>query len=628
LAGIEPVMSQRKQWLLCLGLLALLYAGHVWLKLAKIEANPSWDATDETGQFWSEFAFHYRFAKFFASHPVSDWDLLRRDRSLLWPDATNDWREFTIAMEIPVGLAYRWFQPDLPFHVWVVRYDCLVSSLSLFGVFLLAFALWRSRVTGLIAAAMYGTLYPSYGRTVLNLFPREDFALPLILLALWLTVLVLRQRETPGPKWLPSVAALAWALALASWHLTQFVFVLFVGALVLVWLRQPRVLLVPAGKRPLLAGLAVLVLAGLIVPVLQAKQFVLSPAMCALYGLAAAVWIDGSRRKQWATFFLAASAALACSLAMRQSYGEYGHVYDLFFAKLRFAGVKPADPSLLSWEARTLWEGPFNNAGWTEWWRSLQWCGPLALLAIVRCWNRDYRTPERVVFAVFALALVPFGWMVIRYFTFLGFAAAVLAAGAGIGLANWRRHAWEGSIAFVITWQVATLNVKPMQRVGPSPEEYRAVANWIRAYAAPDAVLLAHISEGPVLLAHTGRPIVLHSKFENQAVRDRFRSYLDAMYGTESDLFQFCQQYDVDYVVVDLPSYLMTGRDSRRYKADRLAPLATDCVIRRMAEEPLELQYFKLVFVEGRFAIFRVRQAVEPVVSGCAPLSFVRWKPS
>jgi hypothetical protein len=623
------VKTERKQWLLCLGLLTLLYAGHVWMKLAKIEANPTWDAKDETGQFWSEFAFHYRFAKFFASHPVSDWGLLTRDRSLLWPDETNDWRDFTIAMEIPAGVLYRWLEPDLPFHVWIVRYDCLVSSLSLVGVFLVAFALWRSHVAGLVAAALYGTLYPSYGRTVLNLFPREDFAVPLILLALWLTVLVLRREEKPGPKWLPPVAALAWVLALASWHLTQFLFVLFVGALVLVWLRQPKVLHVPAGKRALLAGLAVLVVAGLIVPVLWGKRFVFSPAMCALYGLAMAMWIDGSRRKQWATLFLTAGAVMVCGLVLRGSYGDYAHVYELFFAKLRFGGVKPADPSQLSWEARSLWEGPFNNAPLAEWWRSLQWCGPLALVALVRLWNRDHRTPERLVFAVFALTLVPFSWLVIRYFTFLGFVVAVLAAGAGMGLTGGRRHVWTGGLAFVITWQLMSVNLAPMPRVGPKPAEYRPLVTWIQKNTAPEAVLLAHISEGPVLLAHTGRRLVLHSKFENRPVRERYRAHLEAMYGTEDDLYRFCRQYRVDYVVVDLPSYLMAGSDSRRYKADRLGPLPSDCVIRRMAERPLELTRFKLVYLEGRFAVFHVSpNPVSPILSGCSGASFMRRNPS
>jgi hypothetical protein len=621
-------MSNRNQWLLCAGLLAVLCAGHVLFKLAKIEAHPTWDPVDDTGQFWSEFAFHYRYAEFFASHPVSDWGLLSRDRSVMWPETVDGWREFTIAMEIPVGLAYRWWQPATPFHVWVVRYDCVVSSLSLVGVFLLATALWRSRVTGLVAAGLYATLYPSYGRTVLNLFPREDFAVPLILLALWLSVLVLRREQGPSARWLPALpalAALAWTAALASWHLTQFLFVLWVGALTLVWLRRPGLLHDAPGHRAMGVGLMVLVAGGLIVPVLRAKLVVLSPAMCALYGLALATWIDGSRRKHRMTFFAVTLLALACGWALSGAHGEYGHVYELFFAKLRFGGVKPDDPSRLTWEARSLWEGPFNNASWSEWWRSLQWCGPLALVAMARAWRRDRRTPERVVFIVFVVVLALFAWMVIRYFTFLGFAVAVLAAGAGAGLDRRQRVAWAFLAMFVLSWQLVSLDLNPMSRVGPKPSEYRPLVNWIREHTALDAVLLAHISEGPVLLAHTGRPIVVHSKFENKAVRDRFREHLAAMYGTEDDLYGFCEKHGVQYVVVDLPSYLMKGKDSRRYKADRLGPLPADCVVRLMDERPESLRRFELVYEEGRFAVFRVARG-ENMVSGCQGVGFMRRK--
>lgn len=624
-ATTQLVMSNRKRWLLCAGLLVFLCAGHALFKIAKIEAHPTWDPQDDTGQFWSEFAFHYRYAQFFASHPVSDWGLLSRDRSVMWPETVDGWREFTIAMEIPVGLAYRWCQPATPFHVWVVRYDCVVSSLSVVGVFLLAAALWRSRVAGLVAATLYATLYPSYGRTVLNLFPREDFAVPLILLALWLSALVLRRETTASSRWLPVLAALAWTAALASWHLTQFLFVLWVGAVALVWLIRPEMLRVRVDRRALVAGLAALVAGGLIVPVLREKLVVVSPAFCALYGLALATWIDGSRRKQRTIFFGTALAALAVGLALRESYGEYAHVYELFFAKLRFGGVKPDDPSLLTWEARTLWEGPFNNASWSEWWRSLQWCGPLAVVAMARAWNRDHRTPERVVFIVFTLALAVFAWMVIRYFTFLGFIAAAMAAGAGIGLDRGQRVAWAGLAMVVLGWQLVSLDLNPMPRVGPKPAEYRPLVNWIRDNTPSDAVLLAHISEGPVLLAHTGRPIVLHSKFETRAVRDRFREHLMAMYGTEDDLYGFCEKHGVQYVVADLPSYLMTGNDSRRYKADRLGPLPADGVVRLMNEQPETLRRFELVYSEGRFAVFRVGRRTS-LVSGCQGVGFVRRK--
>src|SRR5258708_6594678 len=131
-------MTSRARLGLCLVLAASVYVFHVRLKTTKIFANPTWSATDEVGQFWSEFAFHYRFAKFFAQHPVSDWSQLSHDRQVQFPDTIDDWAEFTVAMEVPVGLIYRWLQPAVPFHVFIVLYDSLVASLTVFGLFFLA----------------------------------------------------------------------------------------------------------------------------------------------------------------------------------------------------------------------------------------------------------------------------------------------------------------------------------------------------------------------------------------------------------------------------------------------------------------------------------------------------------
>src|SRR5580765_6132016 len=97
-------MNSRVRLLLCAAAVTLLYVFHVHLKTQKIFRNPSWDARDATGQFWSEFAFQYGFAKFFAEHPVSDWGRLSHDHDIQRPGVIDDWAEFTVAMEVPVGL--------------------------------------------------------------------------------------------------------------------------------------------------------------------------------------------------------------------------------------------------------------------------------------------------------------------------------------------------------------------------------------------------------------------------------------------------------------------------------------------------------------------------------------------
>ncbi len=589
-------MTSRARFWLCLGLVGIIYLFHVHLKTAKIFRNPTWDAKDEVGQFWSEFAFHYRFAKFFAEH--RDWSELSRDRSVQFPDTINDWAEFTVAMEVPVGALYRWLQPAMSFHVFVVWYDCLISSLSLFAVFLLARALWRSDGAGVFASALYATLYPSYGRTVKNLFLREDFAVPLIILALFFTVRALQvgsdrraDRGAPGGRALPQItAALFWLGAMASWHLTQFVLAVGVGAAVLVYLGK--------GETPRMPWLVLLLAAGsLVIPVLRAKQLFLSPTFCALYALALAVWINGGRRRAILVFGAWLAVLLGLSWALGKSETEYAHVYDLFFAKLRYLGVKPDEPARLSWEARCLWEGAFNTAGLGEFWRSLQWTLPLAVVA---GWKVGRMEVWKNVFIVFALLLVPLSWMVVRYFTFLGFAVAVVAAGLVT-----RRIWWRAALVVAVAWQWFALDLKPLDRSPVVPDHYKPLVAWINEHTPTNAVILASISESPVILASTGRPIILHSKFENRRIRERYREFLEAVYGSEEQMFAFATKYGADYFVFD-PGFLVAGKDSRRYKADRLGDLDPNCAAMLFARQPQRLRYFEPVFSARGYTVFRV----------------------
>ncbi len=565
-------MSVRSRLLLSLAIVAGLYCFHVHLKTAKIFANPTWSATDEVGQFWSEFAFHYRFAKFFAEK--SDWSELNHDRSVQYPDTINDWAEFTVAMEVPVGVLYRWWQPAMPFHVFVVWYDCLVSSLTLFGVFFLARALWRSDAAGVFASALYAGLYPSYGRTVKNLFLREDFAIPLIVFALFFTVRALQEQKTRDQV----CGALFWLAALASWHLTQFVMAPFVLAAVIVYLGK--------GETPRLPWLVIVMATGtVIIPVLRAKHVYLSPTMCVLYALALAVWINGGRKRATLVFAGWLVGFLALGWLLGKSYGEYAHVYQLFFYKLRYLGVKPVDPSRLPWEARLLWEGAFNTATWGEWWRSLQWCLPLSLVAMWSAW-REKNVALRMV-AVFTVLLFPLAWMVVRYFTFLGFAAAVVAAG---------KRRWL--IVPAIVWQFAVLNFQPLERGSPDPASYKPVVQWICENTPTNAVVLAQISESPVLLAHTGRPIIMHSKFENARIRERYREMFDAIYGSEEQFSVFALKYGADYFVYDA-GYLSA---ERQYKAGKTFDV--NCAAMLFARHPEGLQRFEPVGL----GIFRVRR--------------------
>jgi energy-converting hydrogenase Eha subunit E len=347
-----------------------------------------------------------------------------------------------------------------------------------------------------------------------------------------------------------------------------------------------------------------LTVGGFLIPVLRVKQFYLSPMMCALYALALASWIGGGRKKSLAVFLGSSVVLVGISLLLRKSYGEYAHVYQLFFYKLRFLGVKPENPAALPWDARCLWEGAFNTAGWSEFWRSLQWTGPLALAALaLMAKDEGRRKGAGTIFMVFTVLLALLAWMVVRYFTFLGFAAAVLAA----GLAT-RRMWWKAVLVLAAVSQLVVLNFSPLSRAPVVPADYKPVVHWLNDNTPTNAVVLASISESPVFLAYTGRPIILHSKFENPEIRERYREFLEAIYSDEDRFFAFATKYGADYFVCDGASFMMATTESRRYKANRLGPLDANCAAMLFVKAPQQLRHFEREFATERFTVFRVRR--------------------
>jgi hypothetical protein len=190
--------------------------------------------------------------------------------------------------------------------------------------------------------------------------------------------------------------------------------------------------------------------------------------------------------------------------------------------------------------------------------------------------------------------------MVLRCFTFLGFAVAVVAAGL-VAERTWGK--WVVFVAAV--WQFAMLNFLPLERQQPAPEEYRPIVKWLQENTATNAVVLASISESPVFLAHTGRPIIMHSKFENQRIRERYREMLAAIYGSEEQFYEFASKYGADYFIYDV-GFSYDGQDSRRYKADKLGPLDAHCAALLFENQAEQLRHFQRMTESGRFTVFRV----------------------
>jgi hypothetical protein len=215
--------------------------------------------------------------------------------------------------------------------------------------------------------------------------------LPWIALHFWCALRLARTSS-----WSSAVLAGLTALAAAAtWHAA--VFVLLMEAVCLVaWFARSGENALSSPKSWL--AVAIVALGSLAIPVLRAKQFVLSLPVIVALALVYVAWL--ARRK----------ALVARSIARALRGRERAPVRGLessrrvarrrrrLLARVRVARgqaralrLQPADPRQLDFGARLLWQGPFRTADWHVLWPYYT-AGALAALASAFVFARAWRT--------------------------------------------------------------------------------------------------------------------------------------------------------------------------------------------------------------------------------------------
>ena len=592
-----------------LGLLVVAGIFHVmsFSKFATLQQCEVFDPHDDLGLFWTENAFHYRYAKMAA---LGD-GIPSVDPKMQYPEGMHVLRDEMPMMERFAGFAWRHFRsPGVPFHVFLAHLVCLYSSLILFPAYLLSARLWRSALAGVVTCAFYALTYSFIGPVVLGAYVRQDFTLPFLFLATYFLVGAIDS----GGGWRSVAAALVLLFSMASWHLSQFFYLVLLGGVTVVYFAAPGAR--QGIIRTLAVVTAILFIASWFILPLRSGGLPMSFAMLASYALliqhavfrrqaACGVW----KRVVVFGVTLVVLAALA-SVLPGGHYGRYSHVYALMVDKLRFLDVKPADPSLMSFESRVMWTSSFRRPGLAIWlgWLGMSWlAGVAGLLLVARdAWReRRVRAGEWVVAGaavVFALLFA----MIWRMEVFAAFFVCVMAGAVVTRMPTWR----ERVAALLIVLGLLASDFKKLQKnymtsMAPLVSEYRGVIDWLRAHTGPDDPVLALFQFSPVICAYADRPVIVHSKFENQRVREKVEEFYTRLYDSEPEFHAFCTKYGARYVVYQPAMLLDTSIDSLRYMVNRRV-VDVGCAAMLMNFAPQALRHFELVYQDPTHRIFRV----------------------
>ena len=490
-------------------------------------------------------------------------DDFRADPRVQHPELTDLAAEFTVGQEFLVAWAYRVCGGEMPLHAFATILMAITASLAAAAAYLLTRELTGSRAWGAAAAVAF-CLLPANYRTIGFVLVREDLSFPLF--ALHLALVARAVRVGSGRAFL--LAGFVLAGALATWHAMSFFVAIEVAAFALWYLRVGGGVLRGRGVAALFVGP---ILAALLVPALRQAGLLLSPAMLVAAALFAADrWRRDVEGRKVARVALAAGLAVALVAAASLFGGttSYDHVWEVLAAKVRLLGELPADPTVLSFDARLLWQGPFATLAGAWIWPLLGWGTLLVAPMIPRgvsAWIRGERSAEAVVFAGLLFAAIA-AWLVSRTVILAGFLIPVAGVMVLAAIPRLRLAATIAGTVALLQLQSFAGALREHQISWYLPpvrqDEIAALVEWIDGNVASEAPIAADFMNSTAILVYCGNPIVLQPKYETERSRRRAQAFLETFFfGSVEEMHALvAERFACEYVLFD------------RYTLGRLSP--------------------------------------------------------
>lgn len=577
--------------------LVLIFLSMVLFKMIGHAQNEIFNYNDDTALFWTESAFQYRTAKLVAAHGR----ITSPDSKLQYPEGVDIRERITVLMETVTGLAYRYLAPKtVPFHIFVLLFVALVSSLSvvpLYGTIVLA---CRNRVAGLIGAAFYAVTPAVYTTVIAPGYEYQDFALPLIFFHIYFFVRAMKSQGSSTYSFALLSGAFLFA-GFAAWHLTQFYFTLFVVFIIFSFLFVRAF-----DMKPFDVIAAVAVLAGYIIPAQRSAAFLVSLAMLLTYAVVIGSLIPVRRPvlQKTMTGVLIVIAGLVTAYIAFASVAEYRLVYGLILAKVTHFGIRPPDPGALPWEILVMWVSPFIEPSFQTVVFSIGGLAIAGIIGAVREAGKSLRKKldtARGLQLFFTAIFIPLYLIFIRLDAFLVW---FLAFQAGVLFSAKAKYVRAGVIALLCANAFLLVRM-PRRSAGPDQNYLLGIVKYIRQHTPENSPVLTSFAYGPTIAAYTDHAILLHPKFEAEHITAKIRAFEHRLFEHENALYAFCRSYGARYLVYQTDMLLSVGTESMRYRTHNLT-ISRDCAAYQFHFHPEALIHFNLVYSNPHYRIYRV----------------------
>ncbi len=600
----------------------------------RLSKNPEYyDPQDPTAFYWTENALQYHYAELVANGlPIPDFD-----PELQVPEGVNIFENLTIMMEYPCGWLYRFLklkEKKILFHTWTILFIAGLASLGIFGVYLICRAIGVNELYAIVASLLSNFSPVAVGRSTFG-FLNEDFALPFILFGIASYLYALFSGNN---KILFSIiAGLCFLISLGAWHFSRFIFFsIVIISVVVLWIFESDPCQRKNRARVLLYVLLIPFAGSFLIPVLRYRLFFLSPAFFLGFGAGISILFTRPENEKpllfsfqgWLTIipaliFFAIGVLLSRILSTET---EYTHVWSLIMNKIKFFGIKPVDPELLDYPARSLWIEAFNSPHPVSLFKNLFPVIIPALLGFLHLIKK--RWFDNRIRIVILLSLVFFlSYLAIeRMGVVNNYFVAILAVATSMMDFGKTKKLWKTFRPILLIGiflfnfyqgyhlHETTTYTKVLRRIfGSETEEF--VYNWrlnnlelvrfIKFMTPQDAIFLSSVGVGPLIFTYANRAIALQPKYEVKNCQKRVQEFLNAVYGSAEDLFNLCRKWQIDYFVYDTKLLLDNSHNSSRWVAGK-RNVATNTAVFLLHFFPDELRHFALVYESNFYRVFRV----------------------
>lgn len=540
--------------------LVLAVAFGTYIRVQMAVGDPAFDTTSARPLLKSDPGLLYYITERIVDAgglPPSDF---RADPNIEHPATSDIPAMFSVGQEFIVAWTYLLFGDGKPLHMVALWIMSIFASLTVIGVFGMAYEIGRRSVPwGIVGACFYLVLLGNY-RTIGFMLIREDFSIPWLSLHLYFLMRAVRVRSVAAI----AASAFFFTLAAATWHAMSFMLTIE-SAVAMAWFLR-------SGQNPMAHPKAwifpaIVALGSLLVPVLWAKGFLLSLPMLVIVSLWLAAWL--ARKKDLSTLMSRAAAPGALLILIAVSAGvalvlgggrsDYSHVFELMSAKLEYMGTPPSDPLLLSFDTRLLWQGPFATPDWVYFEGALGACLIVFAVALVwgaYGWIRGQNDSRLFTLIAFSIGGIVAALLVQRTVVLPALLGPVVAVAILERLRNLPAR-WVCGLLFMAFQSTSLVNwvqtyQSPWYQPAQMGQELAEVVTWVEQNIPANEPICSDFLTGTAVLAHCGNPMLIQPKYETTSSRRRIETFTDTfMNGTMKDFRTLLAENDCRYVLTN-----------------------------------------------------------------------------